>query len=285
MLLFLLRALSYLPLRVLHACGRLLGILVYSLPGRYRERLKENAAQAGYHSNAFARKSAAETGAMIIETPKVWLRTDECLEHCINPDAHIVEETLAEKRGVLYLTPHLGCFEITARRLVQYGPITVMFRQPRQEFLEPVMRESRNMPGLNAVPANLTGIREFVRALRRGEAVGMLPDQVPSTGDGVWQPFFGKPAYTMTLAAKLALQTKVPIILTAGERLAKGQGWKIHYVRLSEPLPDTVEAMVERINEGMERLIRRFPEQYLWSYNRYKIPPEAPPIPSEINSH
>lgn len=284
MLLFLLRVLSYLPLRVLHGCGRFAGKVVYSLPGRYRERLQENAAQAGYHSKGFARKSAGEIGAMIFETPKVWLRTDECLAKCLNPDAHIVEETLAENRGILYLTPHLGCFEITAKRLVQYGPITVMFRPPRQTFLEPAMQESRSQPGMNAVPANLKGIREFVRALRRGEAVGMLPDQVPSSGDGVWQPFFGRPAYTMTLAAKLALQTKVPVVLTAGERLARGKGWKIHYVRLEEPFPESIEGMVELINEGMERLIMRFPEQYLWSYNRYKIPPEAPPIPEHLNS-
>lgn len=284
MLLFLFRILSKLPLRLLHGCGRLIGKALYSLPGRYRERLQENAAQAGYRNKAFARQSAGETGAMILEMPKVWLRTDECLTQCINPDAHIVEEALAENRGILYLTPHLGCFEITARRLVQYGPITVMFREPRQAFLEPVMRTSRNTPGLHAVPANIKGIREFVRALRRGEAVGMLPDQVPSSGDGVWQPFFGKPAYTMTLAAKLALQTNVPVVLTAGERLPKGQGWKIHYVRLPEPFPERIEDMVELINDGMEALIKRFPEQYLWGYNRYKIPPEAPAIPEHFTT-
>ncbi|MCQ9617480.1 lysophospholipid acyltransferase family protein [Paenalcaligenes niemegkensis] len=285
MLLFLLRALSYLPLGFLHGCGRIVGKTVYLIPGRYRNRLRKNAAQAGYTSTSFARKSAGEIGAMIFETPKVWLRADECLAKCINPDAYIVEEALAEKRGILYLTPHLGCFEITARRLVQYGPITVMFREPRQSFLEPAMRASRDTPGLHSVPANLKGIREFVRALRRGEAIGMLPDQVPSSGDGVWQPFFGKPAYTMTLAAKLALQTKVPVVLTAGERLPRGQGWKIHYVRLQEPLPESIDAMVAVINDGMESLITRFPEQYLWSYNRYKIPPEAPAIPDHLTPH
>ena len=279
MFLFFLKMLAKLPLRVLHSVGRTIGVLVYLLPGRYRTRIKKNTAQAGYSSAVFARRAAAETGAMILETPKVWLEPESCLAKCHSENEAIVQAALAQKRGILYITPHLGCFEITARALIKNGPITVMFKPPRQAFIEPTMRASRNMPGLNAVPASVRGIREFLRALKRGEAVGMLPDQVPSTGDGLWVPFFGKPAYTMTLAAKLALQADVPVVLTAGERLAKGKGWRIHYLALTPPAERTVENMVFAINDAMEQLIQRFPEQYLWSYNRYKIPPEAPPIP------
>lgn len=282
MFFFLLKLIAKLPLRWLHGIGRCLGVLVYLFPGRYRNRLRANAAQAGYDSSAFARQAAAETGAMILETPKVWLDAPTCLRKCISTDEHVVTQALAEGKGVLYLTPHLGCFEITARTLVKHGPITVMFRPPRQAFIEPAMRESRNMPGLNAVPASVRGIREFLRALKRGEAVGMLPDQVPSSGDGMWAPFFGRAAYTMTLAAKLALQTNVPVVLTAGERLPKGQGWRIHYLRLHLSEPASLESMVYAINNAMETLIQRFPAQYLWSYNRYKIPPEAPAIPSSL---
>src|SRR5690625_6865119 len=129
----------------------------------------------------------------------------------------------------------------------------------------------------------MRGVREFMRALRRGEAVGMLPDQVPSWGDGVWATFFDKPAYTMTLAARLAQQANVPVILTAGERLPQGQGWRIHYIRVPEPYPADLAAFVQHINDAMQALIRRFPEQYLWSYNRYQIPAEAPPIPAALD--
>lgn len=284
MVLFLLKLLSHLPLRLLHGIGKILGLIIYSLPGRYRQRLQANARQAGYNSPAFARRAAAQTGAMIMEIPKVWLKTNIALDLCHNPQVDIVHQALAEKRGILYLTPHLGCFEITARILVQHGPITVMYRPPRQAFLEPAMKVGRDLPGLLSVPANMRGVREFMRALRRGEAVGMLPDQVPGSGEGVWATFFDKPAYTMTLAARLALQAKVPVILTAGERLPKGQGWRIHYVRVPEPYPTDLAAFVQHINDAMEDLIRRFPEQYLWSYNRYKIPADAPPIPAELLS-
>jgi len=275
----LIRGLAMLPLPVLHGLGRFFGRCVYAFPGRYRNRLRTNAIQAGYTDPAFFRRSAGETGAMILETPKVWLQTARCVEKIESHEEHIAQQALAEKRGILYLTPHLGCFEITARYMVKYGPLTVMYRPPRYDSLAPAMVQARNISGLRAVPATMQGVREFVRALRRGEAVGMLPDQVPASGDGVWAPFFGRPALTMTLAGKLARQTGVAVILTAGERLPKGKGWRMHYLRLPEPLPENPDALATLINESMEELIRRFPEQYLWSYNRYKIPDDAPPIP------
>lgn len=276
MLLILFRVLAAVPLPILHGIGRISGLLVYAIPGKYRRRLQTNAKQAGYPNPAFARQAAAQTGAMIMELPKVWLRNQQCLDKVVTDDNAVVEAALGEGRGILYLTPHLGCFEITARYLTRHGRITVMYRPPRQAFLAPVMESARNTSQLNAVPANRQGVREFVRALKRGEAVGMLPDQVPGGGDGVWAPFFDKPAYTMTLAGKLAAQTGVAVILTAGERLPQGQGWRIHYMRLPEPLPDSAGEQAALINHAMETLIRRCPTQYLWSYNRYKIPKGAP---------
>lgn len=284
MVLVLIRMLATLPLPVLHGLGRFLGRCVYALPGRYRDRLRANSRQAGYPDAGFAGRAAAQAGAMILETPKVWLRPEHCLKLVVSDDEAIVTSALAEGRGVLYLTPHLGCFEITARHLSKHGPITVMYRPPRHAALEPAMEQARNMSGLSAVPATMQGVREFVRALKRGEAVGMLPDQVPSSGDGVWAPFFGRPALTMTLAGKLARQAGVAVILTAGERLPKDRGWRMHYVRLPEPLPEDPQALARLINSSMEALIRRFPEQYLWNYNRYKIPSDAPPQPESFSS-
>lgn len=283
MLLVIFRLLASLPLSVLQGAGRAIGLAVYAFPGRYRRRLRANATQAGYGDPAFLRRAAAQTGAMIAEIPRVWLHTDACLDITTSNDLRVLQDALAERRGILYLTPHLGCFEITARFLVAHGPITVMYRPPRQAFLAPVMEQSRDIPGLRAVPANMQGVREFVRALRRGEAVGMLPDQVPSGGEGVWTPFFGAPALTMTLAGRLARQANVPIVLTAGERLPGGKGWRIHFLRLPEPFPNDPAAMAALVNQAMETLIRRFPEQYLWSYNRYKEPDDAP-LPADWNA-
>lgn len=281
-MLYLVKSLAILPLAWLQALGRLIGILIYIFPSKYRKRLRRNALQAGYDNSQFYRHTAAETGAMILEIPKVWWHTQKCLAITHSDEEHIVKQAIAEGRGVLYLTPHLGCFEITARHLTQYGPLTVMFRPSRSPILDPIVESARDMHNLRAVPANRKGVREFVRALKRGEAVGMLPDQVPREGDGIWLPVFGRYALTMTLAARLALQTGVAIILTAGERLPHGKGWRIHYLRLQEPYPNDPKELAAKINQALEVLIRRFPEQYLWSYNRYKEPDEAPTHPDEL---
>jgi len=283
MLLTLFRLLAYLPLPMLQAIGRMVGNAAYAWSGKYRSRLRANAAQAGYPDAAFARHAAAEAGAMVAEMPKVWFCNDVSLAKVVSDDDHVVQTARAERRGILFLTPHLGCFEITARYLARTMPMTVMFRPPRQRVLAPLLQTARNTSAVNAVPATLQGVREFVRALRRGESVGMLPDQAPSHGEGVWAPYFARMAYTMTLPGRLATQTHAAVILTAAERLPKGRGWRIHYVRLPEPLPQNTEAQAALINTAMEDLIRRFPQQYLWSYNRYKTPRGAPPLSRPVS--
>jgi KDO2-lipid IV(A) lauroyltransferase len=122
-----------------------------------------------------------------------------------------------------------------------------------------------------------------MRALKRGEAIGLLPDQVPPQGMGVWADFFGAPAYTMTLAARLAQQTGAPIVLALCERLPQGRGFQLRLNALPEPLPLQAAdaqalqvAQAEVINRAMQGLILQCPQQYLWGYNRYKVPRSLP---------
>ncbi|AMD45025.1 lysophospholipid acyltransferase family protein [Bordetella holmesii] len=282
MLLAFFRFIALLPLPVLQAFGRSLGKLAYAWPGKYRQRLKANAAQAGYPQAAFARRAAGQIGASMLESPWIWFREKDSLNriHLDEANRAVLETTLAEQRGTVFLTPHLGCFEVMARYLAQKVALTVMFRPPRKAILAPLLETARNNSAVRAVPANMQGVREFVRALRRGEAVGLLPDQAPGQGEGVWAPFFGRMAYTVTLPGKLAGQTRVPIVLCAAQRLPRGQGWQLHFVRVPEPLPDDPQAQATLLNHSMEALIRRCPDQYLWGYNRYKTPRGAPPAPT-----
>jgi KDO2-lipid IV(A) lauroyltransferase len=197
----------------------------------------------------------------------------------------VIDAALQEGRGIVFLTPHLGSFEVTAQAYARtygarHGPITVLYRPPRKAVLRRLMDGARERPGLATAPATLAGVRQMIRALRRGEAVGLLPDQVPPEGLGVWVPFFGKPAYTMTLAARLIQQTGATPLLAWGERLARGAGYTVHVSRLAEPLPDTDPTQAESaaiINRAMEKLILRCPQQYLWGYHRYKQPRAGQP--------
>jgi len=178
---------------------------------------------------------------------------------------------------VVFLTPHLGCFEVTAQayaqRFGQQGrPITVLYRPPRKQWLRNLVVSTRERPGMATAPTTMAGVKQMLKALKAGQCVGLLPDQVPPESQGVWAPFFGKDAYTMTLSARLALQTGAVVVLAWGERLAWGRGYVVHVRPMAESLAtDLVEAAAQ-INRAMESLILQCPAQYLWGYARYKQP-------------
>jgi len=268
------RLFSALPLWLLHAIGALLGWVAFLVSPTYRRRFLANAARAGY---AFGdvRAAIGHAGRMVAEAPRLWLAPEP--PACEISGAQSVERAWAAGRGIVFLTPHIGCFELSvqaaARRWSgEHGPITILYRPARQPWLAQVMATARNRPGIAAVPTTLQGVRQMIKALRRGEAVGLLPDQVPPQGQGLWSPFFGQDAYTMTLAARLVQQTGAAVILARCERRPAGRGYCLHLQDLGEPLAPTLDAAVLQINQAMERLIRQSPGQYLWGYARYKQP-------------
>ena len=270
------RLLSGWPLWVLHAMGHAMGWLVWLGSPRYRRRFFENIAQAQIPLRQ-AWGGIGQAGCMSSELPRLWLGTMPAVRW--QGDA-VVDAAYASGQGVIFLTPHLGCFEITAQALAlryshRFGALTVLFRPAHQPGLAQVMNEARGREGLETAPTNLAGVRHMIKALRAGRAVGLLPDQVPPEGMGQWVPFFGKPAYTMTLAARLAQQTGAQIVLIWGERLAWGRGFELHASGLERPLSASLDEAVLQINQAMEALVQSCPSQYLWGYARYKSPRKA----------
>ncbi|WP_272970636.1 lysophospholipid acyltransferase family protein [Comamonas terrigena] len=272
-MLSLFRIFSALPLGLLHAVGAAMGWLAWLLSPTYRRRFLANTAQAGYRFGEVA-AAVGHAGRMVFESPRLWVRTT--LVNTIH-GAEVVEQAWTRGKGILYLTPHLGCFELSVQAAAQrwsgeHGPITILYRPAKQAWLAELMLTARNRAGIQAVPTNLSGVRQMIKALRKGEAVGLLPDQVPPDGQGQWAPFFGKDAYTMTLAARLALQTGATVVLARCERLSWGRGFELFFEEMPVPLSDDLEAAVVQINQAMEHTIRQCPQQYLWGYGRYKLP-------------
>jgi KDO2-lipid IV(A) lauroyltransferase len=269
------RLLARLPLPLLHNLGALAGWLAWLLSPTYRRHLGAHIALAGLSDAKFA--SIAEAGKSILELPWVWLRRqDELVKKVVKVSGwELVEAAWAEGRGILFLTPHTGCFEIAAQYYAAQKPITVLYRRPKKEWLVPLIEAGRGAH-LTLAPADLSGVKRLLVALKRGQAVGMLPDQVPGKGEGVWAPYFGRPAYTMTLAARLA-ETGATVVLAFAERLHYGAGYHLRLFPLSRPLDGDLTARAAQLNAELETVIRHCPEQYLWGYNRYKVPAGAPP--------
>lgn len=272
MLVLLFRLLSKLPLRALHGLGAALGWLVYLASPSYRRRLRDNLTQAGFGPHLAA--AVAESGKAIVELPFIWCAPPEKVAaHATDENWDYVQSVLDSGQGIVFLTPHLGCFEITAQQIALRTPLTVMYRPPKKAALKPLIEGARARHNLHLAPANLSGVRVLLKALKKGQAIGLLPDQVPQHGEGVWADFFGKPAYTMTLSAKMHQMSGAPIILSYAERLSWGRGFVIRFVAFEETLGETSEQQARAINVAMEKLIARCPAQYIWSYNRYKTPP------------
>jgi len=266
------RLLSWLPLWLLHGAGWAMGWLVYGLSATYRQRFVANLRQAGY-SWAQCRGAVGQAGELVAELPRLWFGRPVTIEW--DGDGHI-EQALARGQGIVFLTPHLGSFEVTAQAYAaRFGarqPMTVLFRPSRQPRLRALVASARSRPGLQAAPTTLAGVKQMIKALRLGQSVGLLPDQVPPQGLGIWAPFFGREAYTMTLSARLAQQTGAAVLVAWGERLPRGRGYRIHVQPLGRELPPDALAAATVINQAMEQVIAASPQQYLWGYARYKQP-------------
>lgn len=249
------------------------------LTAQMRRRLRENLATAGYTGRVSPAAAAVGIGRMAIETAGVWRTRDAVLlERVKRVDGW--DGVLAARgtgRGVIFLTPHLATFEYASLFIGSQMPITVMFRPPRVAWAEPLLRAGRDRLQIKSEPAEMSGIRAMLKALRRGETIGLLPDQVPDTrrgGEGAWAPFFGRAAYTMTLVQKLAKTTGALVVMVACVRLPQAAGYRLVFTSLP-PFSDAIDAAARELNAAVEAAIALAPDQYLWSYNRYKAPAGA----------
>ncbi len=264
------RLLARLPLRVLHALGSMLGWIAYAGSARYRHRVRTNLSYAGYTDRAVLKAAIAEAGKALLEIPFIWYRPREQVLKLIRDvrGAEIESGARSLGHGVVFLTPHIGCFELLSFWVAREAPLTVLYRPPKLQWLRPVMDAGRARENIKLAPTNLTGVRRLLRALRANEAIGLLPDQVPSFGEGKWVEFFGRDAYTMTLPERLQSSTGATIIIVFLERLARGRGYRVH----ASPMPanQSGESFLSCLNRGIESAIREIPAQYWWGYNRYK---------------
>ncbi|MFA5371533.1 MAG: lysophospholipid acyltransferase family protein [Sideroxydans sp.] len=277
--------LARLPLPLLHRLGALLGWLTYLSSARYAARLRDNLRHAGLtHAEADYREllhaNINEAGKGVLELPWVWRRSLPqvlaSIKACHGWDA--VEAARSKGCGIIMLTPHLGCFEVIGLYVGAHMPMTIMYRAPRWPSLDRLMHMGRARAQVKLVGADLGGVRQMLKTLKQGGTIGVLPDQAPGNGEGEWAPFFGRPAYTMTLIGRLTKISGAAVFMCVGERLPHGAGYALHFSALEF---DAASSIPKQMNIALEQTISKLPEQYLWSYNRYKVPRGANPPPVE----
>lgn len=283
------RLLAALPLRANHALGAFAGLLAYLVSPRYRHRILDNLGHSGLYGPWGAVKRAARANAIEIgkgATELAWalFRSQDAVacvraKHGWEP----VERLRAAGRPILFVTPHLGSYDVAGRWLWTQLPILAMYRPHKLHWVDQLLRHGRNQgaapDGTNVAPATMAGVRMLLKHLRRGGCSVVLPDQVPGMGEGEWAEFFGRPAYTMTLVARLQEASGAAIVFCYAQRLPHGEGFAMHFRALESPLPTDRREAARIVNAQVEALVRERPEQYLWGYNRYKRPAGAPPSP------
>ena len=207
----------------------------------------------------------------------MWLRPGENALRLIKrvDGNELVEQTIAKGSGAILATPHLGAWEAAGLYGSAQFKITCLYRPLKMQELETLVQTARNRLGGNCVPATAKGIRVIYKAMDQGGVVAMLPDQEPQAGTGIFAPFFGIPAYSMVLLARLAAKTDTPIIFAWCERLSWGRGYHLHFRAMPESNHPDLDTAVTATNQAVENCVRECPEQYQWSYRRFKSQPDG----------
>lgn len=280
---FIFKLIAHCPLWLLHGLGFVLGWLVYALDRRYRGLLRGQLRGSGVVAPASyaatLRSAIAHSGKGLAELAVAWGRPAEAIASLVRSCEgwEHVEAAQAAGRALIFVTPHLGSFDIAGRYVSTRlsTPLTALYRPPKLAILAPLMEAGRVRDKGRTAPASAAGVRILLKALKHGEATVILPDQAPGAGEGVWAPFFGRPAYTMTLLPRLATASNAAVLFFFAERLSFGRGFSVHIVPMQGVFSGDKAADARLLNQQIESLIARCPEQYLWSYNRYKQPAGA----------
>jgi KDO2-lipid IV(A) lauroyltransferase len=284
-------SLHHLPLSWLHALGRLLGKLYIRFPNRELRTIEINLNLCFPEMEPAQRihlrkQTMQQIGCTLMEISAIWFKPLDQVLGMIE-EIHGEENLNREDgQGLIILAPHIGCWEIIGYDLQRRGNVTNLYRPPRKAAFDALVKQARGRSGAELVPTDNSGVKRILQTLKAGGMTGILPDQQPKSDRGAeFAPFFGHPALTMLLTNKLARKTGAKVILACAERLPGGRGYDIHYLPAPEGIADADPGLAARaLNQGVETLIKLFPDQYQWSYKRFSKQPEGMPSPYKRQS-
>ena len=278
----LLRLFALLPLPVVHRLGTLLGWLLSIIPNDHRRISRINIERCFpemtlKQHNQLVRKSLIESGKTLFEAPNLWFSSHSRIMSLLREvdGAEIIANNRKES-GVIIISPHIGSWEIIGLYCSMSHPITSIYRKPRQASLDEAISKRRAHFGSKLVPIGPKGIKALLTALKNREATTMQPDQDPRDNSGVFAPFFGHPAYTPTLLARLVQKSGAKVVMSVAKREPRGGGYSLSFYTIADITPDkTAEEIVAAFNRETERVVRQDPTLYQWSYKRFRTQPEG----------
>jgi len=277
-----LKTCAHLPLSLLHRIANWLGRRLAKKRDRHTLVAQTNIARclpelSPEQQQRLLQESLIGTFATLLESTHIWLGKQELMAAMVQ-ETHgqdRVAAALEKGKGVILVSPHLGNWELVGAYCATQYPMTSMYKPARRAWLDKIIYQGRARHGQKMAPTDVSGIKIMLQALKRNEVIGILPDQDPRER-GVFAPFFGVQANTMTLLSKLAQKSGAAVLMAYSERLPDNRGFAIHFEHAPEAVanPD-VEVSVRAVNAMVEQAVRRKPEQYQWSYKRFLTRPEG----------
>ncbi len=270
--------LSRLPYRATRTVGNALGTLSALFRTRSARVTEANLRYCFPHLDdaerkRLARRSLKHTGRLLAEAGMVFRWPREKLDALVTgvDGFEPLQRALDEHRGILVLAPHFGNWELFALHFGRYRFIA-LYDPPKNESIHRMIRASRERTGARLLPIDARGVRGVLRALKRRQPVSLLPDQVPARSAGVYAPFFGRPALTMTFAHRLIRSTDPLVVI--GSCTRRADGFRIAFAEVPEAVyAEDVETSVAAMNAAIETLVRQDPAQYQWEYKRFRRQP------------
>ncbi|MBD3610346.1 MAG: lysophospholipid acyltransferase family protein [Gammaproteobacteria bacterium] len=279
----LLRLFALLPLSLNHMLGSAIGRLAYRINNDLKYSASINIQRclpqlSQQQQQQLNKAQLIGTGKTFTEAGAMWLWSGKRILNSIKEisgEEH-VEIALSKGKGVIFAMPHMGSWELVSLYCSNKYPMTTLYRPPDMQALEKIVRTGRERLGATLVPTDNRGVKALLKALNSGETIGILPDQEPGKGQGVFAPFFGIPAYSMSLLSRLVQKTSAEVVFAFAERLPFGQGYHLHFLPAPEGIRDKeMDHAISAVNLGVQRCIEQCPGQYQWGYRRFKTRPEG----------
>ncbi len=265
---------SKLPLKINHLAGSFVGLLIYAINSKSKKVATSNIdicfpEMSKVEKRILVKKSLIETGKNLTESALIWNQSfDENEKYIRNIYG---QQYMEQKNKTILLVPHIGCWEITVRVIALKRPVTFLYKPLRKDEQNQYLFERRNQGNLIMASADKPGVLKLQRALKEDQLVGILPDQDPGDEGTVMAPFFNRQVSTMTLLVRLAKKHHAKVVMLWANRLENGKGFDLNFepIELNLDSDDLLE-QVTLMNKSIEHLIERFPEQYMWTYKRFK---------------
>jgi Kdo2-lipid IVA lauroyltransferase/acyltransferase len=277
------RLTSITSLSFAHRIGYIFGWLLNTIPNKSKQIAKKNIEIClpdldFKEQNILLRRTLNESGKTLAEMGIMWLANSERVLNMIKSieGEEFLKTAIENHKGVLLAMPHIGSWELVNLYVARHYPVTSLYKPPHMHALGNIIKESRQRTGATLVPTDTRGIRAVSKALKNGEVIVILPDQQPppQLKNGIFSNFFNYPAYSATLMSKLAAKSDSEIIYAYTKRLAKGKGFSLVFQPASKNDAKTdIQHSVDVMNKDIETVIRDCPEQYQWTYKRFKHRP------------